>query len=148
MKKITIILTAAVMLIAGSAFATEGDNVTAKVKAGFSKDFATAAQVSWEKTSDFYFANFLLNGKNASAAYNEAGELVGTSQTIKIAELPLDVTLSISERYGSYTVSPDVTEVNYDGKTSYYVTVTNDQQTLQLKCDAQGDIAVEKRTKK
>jgi hypothetical protein len=148
MKKITIILTAAVMLIAGSAFATEGDNVTAKVKAGFSKDFATAAQVSWEKNSDFYFANFLLNGKNASAAYNEAGELVGTSQTMGIADLPLDVTLAISEKYGNYKVSPSVTELNYDGKTSYYVTVENDLQTLQLKCDNTGDIVVDKKTKK
>lgn len=141
-------LTALVMLFATSAFATEGDVVTIKVKAGFDKDFAGATQVSWEKNSDFYFANFMLNGVSTAAAYNEAGTLVGTAQTIKSSELPADISAAVKNQFGQYRLTSSATKLNFDGVTSYYVFVENDQQTLKLKCDSEGEISVEKETKK
>ena len=68
MKKLTTVLTAIVMLFATSAFATDGDNVTAKVAAAFKTDFSQVNNVSWEKTSDFYFTffihlNLMIHGK-------------------------------------------------------------------------------------
>ena len=148
MKKITIMLTAVVMLFATSAFAMEGDNVTAKVKAGFNKEFTGATQVSWEKVSDFYFANFQLNGRTIAAAYNEAGELVGTSKSIKLSELPLSVSQAVTEKYGKDAMWGTATELNYDGATSYYVSVKNNEQALQLKCSSEGDITVKAESKK
>lgn len=135
------------MLFTTSAFAVEGDKVTAPVKAGFKKDFMQAANVVWERVSDFYFAEFLVNGKSMSAAYNEDGELVGTSQTISSEVLPGDISKAIADKYAGYKVSGTATEVNYDGGTSYYLTVENDSQVLKLKCNGAG-LLVEKRTRK
>ena len=148
MKKITTILTAVVMLFATSAFAADGDNVTSTVKKAFKKDFIAASNVIWEKSSDFYFADFLVNGKNASAAYNEDGELVGTSQVITADQLPLTVARAVSQKFGAYQMNSFVTELTYEGKTSYYINVEGEKQTLKLKCDMSGDVSIENRSAK
>ena len=135
------------MLFATSAFATDGDNVTAKVAAAFKTDFSQVSNVSWEKTSDFYFATFQLNNVTVDAAYNEEGELVGTSRKIATAQLPLNVTLELAKKFGAYTVSAQASELTYQGLTSYYLTVENDKQVLKLKCYSNGDIDVESKTK-
>jgi predicted secreted protein len=140
MKKITIILTAAIMLFTTSAFAMEGDVATVKVKAGFSKDFATATQVKWEKTGDFYFADFLFEGKSFTAAYNEEGVLVGTSRSFDPSQLPLNISESVMQQYKGYKLGPVATELKYDGQTSYIVTVEKDNEVLKLKSDINGDI--------
>ena len=148
MKKLATVLTAIVMLFATSAFATDGDNVTAKVAAAFKTDFSQVSNVSWEKTSDFYFATFQLNNVTVDAAYNEEGELVGTSRKIATAQLPLNVTLELTKKFGAYTVWAQASEVTYEGLTSYYLTVENDKQVLKLKCYSNGDIDVESKTKR
>ena len=141
MKKITIMLTALVMLFATSAFALEGDIATLKVKAGLKKDFATATQVKWEKTGDFYFADFLFEGKSLTAAYNEEGVLVGTSRSFDPTQLPLNISESVMQQYKGYKLGPVATELNYDGQTSYLVTVEKDNEVLKLKSDVNGEIS-------
>jgi carbamoylphosphate synthase large subunit len=148
MKKITTILTAALMLCAVFAFAADKDNVTAKVKASFVKDFSAAADVSWEKQNDFYLAKFTINQLEVNAAYNEAGELVATSRSIETSLLPLNVSMEVAKKYEGYTVSPKSMELNYEGTTRYYLYVENDKQVLKLKCSGSGNIEVERKTKK
>ena len=82
MKKVTTILTAIILLLSITAFASEGETVTAKVKLAFEKDFVKAKDVNWKKTGEFYFASFSMNDALVDAAYNEDGELVGTSRKI------------------------------------------------------------------
>ena len=148
MKKLATVLTAIVMLFATSAFATDGDNVTAKVAAAFKTDFSQVNNVSWEKTSDFYFATFQFNNITVDAAYNEDGELVGTARKIAFTQLPLNVTLQLSKKFGEYKVAAEASELNYEGQTSYYLTVENDKQVVKLKCYSNGEIDVESKTKK
>ena len=148
MKKLTTVLTAIVMLFATSAFATDGDNVTAKVAAAFKTDFSQVNNVSWEKTSDFYFATFQFNNITVDAAYNEDGELVGTSRKIASTQLPLNLTLELSKKFGEYKVSAEASELTYEGQTSYYLTVENDRQVVKLKCNSNGEIDVESKVKK
>ncbi len=147
MKKLTTIVTALILLLSATAFATTGDNVTKIVKGAFEKDFTRAQNVTWQKTGDFYFANFVMNGLETDAAYNEAGELVGTSRKITVAQLPLNVSLALSQQYKNYTLKEEATELSFDGETQYYVTVDNAKQTLRLKCRTSGDISVEKKLK-
>lgn len=136
------------MLFATSSFAMDGDNVTAKVKAAFETDFSKAKQVSWEKISDFYFASFQLNEISIDAAYNEDGELVGTSRKIASAQIPLAVSLELAKKYSEYTISEHAYELSFEGQTSYYITAGNSKQALSLKCYSNGDIEVNSKTKK
>ena len=148
MKKLVTILTAALMLFSAFAFATDSDNVTARVKAAFVSDFSTASSVSWEKISDFYFAKFTVNQVEVNAAYNEDGALVGTSRSMASSELPVCISLALAKKYEGYTVLKKALELTYDDVTNYYVTVVNDRQALRLKCSPNGTLTVERKKKK
>lgn len=148
MKKLTTIATAALLLFSVSAFASNGDEVTAKVKFAFEKDFTKAKNVNWKKTGDFYFASFIMNDFIVDAAYNEEGELIGISRKIAIEQLPLSISLALSQKYSGYTISEDATELTFNGETKYFVTVVNAKQALRLQCMSNGDVSVDKKIKK
>ena len=148
MKKIKTALTAIVMLVAITAFASNGDNVNAKVKAAFQQDFSHASSVNQKVESDFYFASFQLNGVSIDAAYNEDGELVGTSRKINVDQVPLAISMELAKKYQGYSISSQVTEINFEGQTSYYIDVQDNTQVIGLKCAGNGDISVNNKTKK
>ena len=148
MKKIKTALTAIVLLLGTTAFAKDGDNVTAKVKAAFQQDFSHASSVNWKVNSDFYFASFELNGVSVDAAYNADGELIGTARKINIDQVPLAVSMELAKRYNGYIVSSKATELNFEGQTYYYISVEDNTQELSLKCSGNGDISVDRKTKK
>lgn len=148
MKKVVTILTVAIMLCSVFAFATDSDNVNARVKTAFVNDFSTAGSVTWQKISDFNFASFTINNVEFNAAYNEEGELIGTSRTMEAAQLPMGLSLTIAKKYVGYIVGNKVLELNFDGETRYYVTVSNDKQAMKLKCSPSGGIHVERKIKK
>lgn len=145
MKKITTLVTAIVMLFSATAFATTSEeNVPAKVKAAFEKNFAAAAEVTWEKTNEGYSAFFKLNDLSVKAVYDEGGRLVSASRTISFNQLPLGVSLSISKKYKDFTIAETAMEMNVDGQTEYYVIVQNSKEVLRLKCGCSGSIQEEK----
>lgn len=148
MKKFKIVLTAIVMLFTFSSFATDPVKVTPQIKAAFEKDFAKATVVNWEKTSDFYFASFLLNEQSINAAYSEDGELLATSRRVYLNMIPLSVTLAISERYPEYKVLENATELSFLGVTSYYVNIENENQLLKLKVSSGGHLEIESKLNK
>lgn len=150
MKKIKTVLTAIVMLLSISSFATGStpDKVTPIVKAAFENNFSNATLVKWEKTDDFYFASFLLNNVNVDAAYTEAGELIGTSRKISAEQMPLSISMALNENYQGYQVDNSVIELTYAAVTRYYVSVSKDNKTLKLKCFGNGDIEIESKSKK
>lgn len=150
MKKITTGLTALVMLFATSAFALDVKpeaKITTPVKAAFEKKFSGASEVTWEVKSGFYFADFKVNGKTACAAYSEDGVLVGTSQRINFDQLPQDVTNAVKENYSGYDHALEAQELTYDGVTSYFFTISNGKETLNLKSSTTGDFSVVERSR-
>ncbi len=149
MKKLRTLFAAATILVATSAFAAPGpDKVSERVKSEFEKFFTGALNVKWEVKDDFYFATFDLNAKEVNAAYNTVGQLLGVSRVLKTEELPLGISFAIADRYTGYSVAKTVTEITYEGQTSYYVNVENEKKFLKLKCTGNGEIAVDKKVKK
>jgi hypothetical protein len=147
MKKMKTVLTATVMLFALCSFATEPVKVSPIVAAAFENDFSRAQAVFWEKTSDFYFARFVLNHANVEAAYDEGGQLLGTARRIASAQVPLSISMAIAERYAGYQVDKSAVELTFDGVTRYYVTVTNEKESVKLKCFSNGELEVDRRVK-
>ncbi|MBK6378790.1 MAG: hypothetical protein IPO01_19035 [Chitinophagaceae bacterium] len=155
MKKIKTVLTAIVMLLSISSFATETkkaspdpEKVTPVVKAAFESDFSKATLVKWDKTDEFYFASFLLNNVKVDAAYTENGELIGTSRRISADQMPLSISVALAENYSGYVADNSVVELTHLSVTRYYVTVSNKTQTVKLKCFSNGELEVESKTKK
>lgn len=148
MKKLVTLLTAAMMLLSSFTFAFDSDNVNSTIKAAFLDDFSAAKNVSWKKTSDFYFATFMLNDNEVNAAYNEEGELIGTSRTLASSLLPMDISMQLAKKYEGYVVAKKVLELNFEGITHYYVTIMNDKYALKLKCTANSSLQVEKKIRR
>jgi hypothetical protein len=149
MKQLKTFVAAAAMLVATTTLATNGpEKIMPVVKQNFEKQFTAATNVTWQKTAEFYFADFTFNEKKVSAAYNFKGELVGTSKVINTSELPLAVTVALAENYVGYTKANIATEINFDGQTSYYVSIENDKHIVKLKFAANGDATVDSKTRK
>ena len=149
MKKLTTILAAAAILFSASAFAKDSKETkaTTRVEKSFSKDFSNASSTSWRKVGDVFIANFIVDNTEIEAAYNLDGELLGTMKQIAIADVPLAVTMAIGKKYEGYEVAKKADEITYEKQTSYYINVSNHKQILKLKCTANGDILVDKKTK-
>ncbi len=148
MKKVTIIFAVFTLIAGTGAFAKTGDKVSKVVQASFEKNFSNAEGVAWEASEDYYYARFVLNGKEVDAAYNKNGELVGISRKLFLAEIPLKVSQSIKSEYSDYIIENSVTEVVFEGQTFYYATVEGPAKILKLKCLSDGQIYIEKKIKK
>lgn len=147
MKKLVTMITAAVLLLSVSAFATDPKEVNTQVRLAFQKDFAKASNAKWQAKDDFYFVDFSVDNTKFNAAYNEDGQLLATSRTTGLDQLPLTVTRAINEKYAGYNLGSVVIVLNYENETSYYVSVSNGKKVLRLKATANGDINVESKTK-
>ncbi|MEN9570095.1 MAG: hypothetical protein RL172_1326 [Bacteroidota bacterium] len=150
MKKVTVFLAAAMLLASSVVFAADNNEtrVSSKVKTAFKKDFASANNISWQITNGVFIALFEVNNTQAEAAYNSEGELVALSKQLNSSDLPLTITLAISKKYSGYQVAKKATEITYDKETSYYINIGNDKEVLKLKCSAEGNISIDKKTKK
>lgn len=147
MKKVTTIF-AALLLFAASSFALGPEKVSLFVKSAFERDFAKAENVTWTKNSNFYFAEFTMNDKTVGAAYDEKGELAGTSEVIDAGKLPENVSAAIAKRYAGYKVSEKATAVLYEGQSTYFFTVDSDKQRLDLASDSEGNFTIRNKVKK
>lgn len=148
MKKLTVIIVSAALLLSTSSFAGRSEVVSKAIKTSFQKSFASAENVSWKKTDDFYFANFQMEKTKIFAAYKENGDLIAISRTIEINQLPLRLAQALKEKYSDYYLPNNVIEMVLEGQTSYYINAESKTRSLQLKCYSDGDINVEKKTKK
>jgi|SRR6478672_4247438 hypothetical protein len=148
MKKIATIVTALLLLISVGSFAGSIDEVTAKIKTEFEKNFSTATSVQWKKTQGIYVATFKDNGQDLSAAFSDEGELLGASRYVTLDQLPLNVSLALRNMPGGYHVSNTVLELTADCQTIYCVTAENAKFRSEMKVNSFGDITVSNKTRK
>ena len=148
MKKLTIILSALVILISASSFAKD-ETISAKIKIAFQKTFTSATDIHWKKVSEFYFADFRINNQDLSAAYNEDGELVSASRSISLSQLPLNISLALKNKFEGYSVNNTATEINMNGgETNYYIKAENAKHAITIKANTFGELSVVDKTKK
>ena len=113
------------MLFSTTTFAK--DDVSAKIKTEFQKNFTSATAVQWKKMQGIFVATFKDNGQDLSAAYNEEGELLGASRYINADQLPLNVSIALRNMPGQYHICNSVLELTTDGQTTYCVTGENEE---------------------
>ena len=148
MKKIATIVTALILLFSTGSFAGSIDEVTAKIKTEFEKNFATATSVQWKKTQGIYVATFKDNGQDLSAAFNDEGEMLGASRYVTLDQLPLNVSFALRNMSGGYRISNSVLELTADCQTSYCVTAENAKFRTEMKVNSFGDITVTNKMRK
>lgn len=149
MKKLTTTVAAIAMLFSATLFAAdkEGVKVNESVKASFQKGFLNATQVSWKQKGDVFFASFMFNDHNAEAAFNEKGDLIAMSYSIATIQMPLAISVAITNKYPGFAVGTMATEITYENQTNYYVNIADGKKMLRLKCAVNGDITVDSKKK-
>lgn len=148
MKKTFILVATAVLWLSASSFAANvHEQLTEKALVAFAKKFPYASNVKWHDKGSFYMVDFKVGGTNFNAAYNADGELLASSKSIALYDLPLEVTVAVNVKYADYEMGNNAQEMYVDGQTFYYLTIANNKQVLQIKVSAEGSITVERKTK-
>lgn len=140
------ILTLAIAISSLAVFAGEAE-VNEKVLVAFKTEFATAKEVKWSISNDYYTASFVYNDKYVFAFYNMDGDLLGITRYMSIIELPLNLQIDLKKNMNGYWVS-DLFEVAKNGTTSYYITLENADTKLVLQSTGGSDWSEFKREKK
>lgn len=143
MKKIILML--AITISTLSAFA--GEEVNPRVLASFKNEFASAKEVAWTVTADYFKAEFTFNGQYVNAFYNTDGELMGLTRNITSLELPMNLQASLKKSYEDFWIS-DLFEITRSNNTGYYITLENADTKIVLKATAGEDWSVYKKVKK
>lgn len=146
MKKVMIMITAAVLLLSASSFAANvKEYVTEKALSAFAKDFSGATNVSWQEKENFYLVEFRVGETNFTAAYSEEGELLVSTKAMKLKELSPAVTQVVKEKFPGYEIGENVTELTFDGIKNYSFTISNSKEVLYIKLDSANQLNVERK---
>ena len=140
------ILTLAIAISSLAVFAGE-ENVSKKVLDAFKTEFATAKEVEWTISNDYYKASFVYNDKFVFAFYNLDGDLLGLTRYISTTELPLNLQIDLKKNNKGYWVS-DLFEVAKHGTAYYYITLENADTKMILQSTGGSNWEVFKTVKK
>ncbi|HPG10477.1 MAG TPA: hypothetical protein PLU37_03035 [Chitinophagaceae bacterium] len=147
MKKRFLILSTALTLVVGSAFAGNVTDVTQKVKDSFKKSFANAQVLEWNEAGDFLKVTFLTNGVRAEAYFTDEGELAGSIRSVFADQLPLSVVSAVNTKYGE-PVLMEIFEISNVEGTKYRITLESSDNKYQVTSDASGNIVSSEKLKK
>ncbi len=111
----------------------------------FNKTFPQAVITEYKSKGDFTEVSFVWNGLNLVAFFSDAGELVATSRTIALANLPVAAQLRIKANYSDYIPHNAIEFDDAENGLCYYVIVANEKKSLLLHVTAEGTISVFKK---
>jgi hypothetical protein len=148
MKKLTITFATFGLFLLASAFTLPPDSVSVKIQSAFQRIFSSASDVSWKKVNNYYLASFKFNNQDATAAYNEEGQLMSASRSLTLSQLPLNINVALQNQFPGYTFEKSVSEITIDGQSNYFIKGENDKKVIIIKANGSGLLDVENKTKK
>ena len=133
MKKL-LAIALSLVLFASTSFA--GDKPTdKKVAETFTRFFASAQSISWNQTTNYTQANFLMNGQFLSAYFALNARMLGVSRNLTSLELPLMLIADLKKNYDGFWITELFEYVTPDSD-AYYVTLENADKKLILKSNS------------
>jgi hypothetical protein len=136
-----------VFTIGVSAFAASPEKVSATILSNFHSAFKEASNVSWLITSDYTKAIFDLAETKMEVYYNSEGDIIGTSKTIDLSELPVKVKRSFAKQFEGYNVNEAIFFDGF-GEKAYYIAGENEKEAVILKVGENNKTSMFERTKK
>ena len=131
MKKKLTVLFAALMLLSGVTFATNGITPSEELQKEFNRAFTQSTEVKWEKVDDYYKASFLQDGQYLFVYFDAFNNIESVSRNISINMLPLILQKTLKDKASETTWITDCIELFGENGTEYYVAIENaDQKTI------------------
>lgn len=149
MKKLILLMSAALLLSAGALFANPYETkVNSKIEHAFSESFAGASEVKWYTDDNKTFtAKFNMRSSKVTAFFDDAGTLLATSRYLDPEQLPLALTSRINKRYAKDSIYC-IVEYAANGNVVYFITLEGKDTWTVLKADGSGSTSVQSRLKK
>jgi len=146
MKKM--ILGLAAMIISSTTLWANDVNVNQNVLNAFKKAYSDVNQVKWEKAGELYLASFTdQNNQQRVTYFNETGELVSSSRTIPIEQLPLLVTEGLNNRFDKPDMDFTAMEVAMNQETFYLVNIRDAKRKYLVKAYGNGETIIIRKEK-
>jgi len=117
-------------------------DVPASVKNAFTKEYAKATDVEWEKDMQNYKVEFDLNRMENEVWYNASGTVVKKEQDIAEVELPQVVRDAVKSSYADYTLD-DIEKVWQDNTINYELELEKGDEDKYVTFDANGKVIAE-----
>ena len=113
----------------------------------FHRQFPQATGVNYRVTSQFTEVNFIWNGLQLQAFYDQEGNPLATARSIDKNNLPVNVQLTLQKNYPGGVITAAIEFTDATEGLSYYVTVASPKTDWLLQVSTSGDISVFKKMK-
>src|SRR5579871_762319 len=135
MKKKISMLAAAFILTITVTFANgTTKEIPNAIQADFSRHFATAQNVSWQKENNYYQASFALHGNVLVAYYSSDEDFIGVSHNILSDKLPMMLQAGLKMDYQGYWIT-ELMEFTAKHQSGYIIKLENADESVVLKSD-------------
>ena len=141
------------VLLFGFTFIASGQKDAPEVvKKVFAQKYAAAKSVKWvNESANEWEAEFTLNGKEMSAAYDNTGKWLETETEVAIKDLPAAVTTTLSKDFAGYKTGETSAVENPEMK-GFEIALKKGETALEVVIDANGKVlkntAVSKKVEK
>lgn len=146
--KTPILAFAALFLISIAACGQAGKDVPATVKSTFSQKFPKATKVEWGKENDKEWeAEFIMDGKEYSANFDNTGAWIETEYEISAKEIPSSVKVTLDKESAGYKTAESVVTENKDGKAFEFL-LKKGETEIELIIDSNGKVIKKEQAEK
>lgn len=148
MKKKIALLAMIAVVMSTTIFATPIDvTVSSNVLGTFSEKFTAAKEVSWSTTDTYIKASFKMNDQYMFAYFTEEGQLIGVARNLVSTQLPFNLQVELRKASENGWIT-ELFEFANESETSYFVTIENADQKIQLKSTGYNTWTTYKKIKK
>lgn len=113
----------------------------------FRRQFPRATDINYKVKGQFTEVNFIWNGLQLQAFYDQEGNPLATIRTISRDNLPLSVQINLQKEYAAGVITGAIEFTDATDGLSYYVTVASPKMTCLLHVSTSGEISVFKKMK-
>jgi hypothetical protein len=129
MKRIFAAMTLLAIVFSTSSFAS--DIKTTEVLATFHNTFRYAKNVNFIEVNDMLKITFTEDSKSYIAYYTADGDLMGLSRQLTASELPVSLQEQLKRKYSRFEIT-EVYTIEMEGRSQYYVAISNESEQLIL----------------
>ncbi len=119
MKKLVLMMVAAMITSLTFAQKIQEKDVPALVKASFQKQYPNIKEVKWDKEGEKFEASFDLNKIDNSVLFDSKGNILETEEEIELAQLPKGVLEYVINNYKGQNVKEAAKITDANGIVTY-----------------------------
>ncbi len=125
-------------------FACESTNPPKSIQDAFTKKFTSAEKVKWEQEEENEWeAEFMMNGKEMSACFDNSGSWIETEASLSIDELPSLVVDSLHLKFEGFEIKEAVSLENMEFN-GFEIIIASGEEEMEITITADGVITGKK----